>query len=110
MRGKKGARHLDPDDPPRRRANKQPGHGTYDNDRPPVFTVKGRQSGKLRCFVREGSGMGSCLEVLAECVGASTSVVNTDEWSGYARVESNTGITHRTVRHGYDADGRREWS
>lgn len=110
MRGKKGARHLDPDDPPRRRANKQPGHGTYDNDRPPVFTVKGRQSGKLRCFVREGSGTGSCLEVLAECVGASTSVVNTDEWSGYARVESNTGITHRTVRHGYDADGRREWA
>lgn len=75
-----------------------------------MFTVKGRQSGKLRCFVREGSGTGSCLEVLAECVGASTNAVNTDEWSGYARIEASIGIIHRTVKHGYDADGRREWS
>lgn len=38
------------------------------------------------------------------------SVLNTDEWSGYGRVESSIGISHRTVRHGYDEDGRREWA
>src|SRR5258708_7608598 len=32
--GKKSEPHLDPADPPRRRANKQRGHGTYENDRP----------------------------------------------------------------------------
>lgn len=34
--GKKDELHADPADPPRRRANQRPGHGTYDNDRPPV--------------------------------------------------------------------------
>jgi len=29
--GEKGDPHRDPDDPPRRRANKFNGHGTYDN-------------------------------------------------------------------------------
>ncbi len=109
-RGKKGERHLDPDDPPRRRANKKPGHGTYETDRPPIFTVKGRESGHLRCFVRKSSGTQSCLAVVGACVGVSTSVLNTDEWSGYARVEANVGISHRTVRHGYDEQGRREWA
>lgn len=75
-----------------------------------MFTVKGRKSGRLRCFVRESSGTQSCLEVVATCVGISTSVLNTDEWSGYARVESRISIIHRTVRHGYDEHGRREWA
>jgi len=48
MRGKKGDYHGDPDDPPRRRANKQRGHGTYDNDRPPIVGTVGRQSGQVR--------------------------------------------------------------
>ena len=43
-RGKKGDKHRDPCDPPRRRANKRRGHGTYENDRPPV--VGNRRSGK----------------------------------------------------------------
>ncbi len=33
--GEKGVPHTDPEDPPRRRANKQRGHGTFDNDRRP---------------------------------------------------------------------------
>jgi transposase len=48
--------------------------------------------------------------VAAGCVGLATSVLNTDECSGYARVESNIRITHRTVRHSYEQDGRREWA
>jgi hypothetical protein len=49
--GEKGDRHLDPDDPPRRRANKFNGHGTYDNDRPPILGVIGRTSGEV--FLQE---------------------------------------------------------
>ena len=48
MRGKKGELHPDEDDPPRCRANKQRGHGTYDNDRPPIVGTVGRQSGQVR--------------------------------------------------------------
>ena len=41
--GEKGERHLDASDPPRRRGNKRRGHGTYDNDRPPIVGTKGRE-------------------------------------------------------------------
>ena len=51
MRGKKGKPHTDPDDPPRCRANKQRGHGTYDNDRPPIVGTVGRESGQVRLRV-----------------------------------------------------------
>jgi transposase-like protein len=46
--GKKGVPHTDPEDPPRRRANARPGHGTWENDRPPVCGVAGRESGAIR--------------------------------------------------------------
>ena len=42
--GEKGERHDDPNDPPRRRGNKRRGHGTYDNDRPPIVGTMGRES------------------------------------------------------------------
>jgi transposase len=51
-RGKKGDRHLDPDDPPRRRANKRRGHGNYENDRPPIVGSVGRQTGEVRLRVQ----------------------------------------------------------
>lgn len=51
MRGRKGTRHLDPEDPPRRRANKRRGHGTYENDRPPIVGTIGRESGQVRLRV-----------------------------------------------------------
>ena len=47
--GEKGDwRPLDASDPPRRRGNKRRGHGTYENDRPPIVGTKGRKSGLLR--------------------------------------------------------------
>lgn len=49
--GAKGEKHDDPDDPPRRRANKRPGAGTMDNDRPPVLGVGGRTTGQIRLTV-----------------------------------------------------------
>ena len=51
MRGKKSAPHLSPSDPPRRRANKRKGRGTYANDRPPILGTVGRQSGQVRLRV-----------------------------------------------------------
>ena len=49
--GKKGEWHPDPNDPPLRRANKQRGHGTYANDRPPIVGTVGRESGQVRLRV-----------------------------------------------------------
>jgi transposase-like protein len=37
--GEKGEKHPDPEDPPRRRANKRKGRGTFENDRPPILGV-----------------------------------------------------------------------
>ena len=51
MRGKKGHRHADPADPPRRRANKRRGRGTFENDRPPVLGLVGRESRQVRLEV-----------------------------------------------------------
>jgi transposase len=53
MRGKKGKKHSAPDDPPRRRANKLRGHGTWDTDRPPVLGVVGRETGLVQLWVAE---------------------------------------------------------
>lgn len=51
--GEKGTLHPNPSDPPRRRANKIKGHGTWNNDRPPVFGVVGRESGQIRIEVKK---------------------------------------------------------
>ncbi len=51
MRGKKGDEHFDPADPPRRRANKRRGRGTYANDRPPILGTVGRDTGQVRLRV-----------------------------------------------------------
>ena len=53
--GEKGKKHADPTDPPRRRANKVRGHGTWDNDRPPIAGVVGRESSAIRLKVCKNS-------------------------------------------------------
>src|SRR5512135_1058338 len=62
-RGKKGIPHDDPADPPRRRANRRRGHGTFATDRPPVAGVVGRESGEVRLEVIE-SASGAELEAI----------------------------------------------
>ncbi len=52
MRGKKGTPHPDVLDPPRRRANKRRGRGTFENDRPPVVGVVGRNTAQVRIRVK----------------------------------------------------------
>ncbi len=102
-RGKKGEPHLDPDDPPRRRANKARGHGTWENDRPPVAAVVGRESAEIRPTVLHNSAR---KDLEPEVLGATRpgTVVNTDEWGAYNRL-SGSGRGHVTVCH-----KTREWA
>jgi transposase len=108
--GKKGEPHTDPADPPRRRANKRTGHGTYETDRPPIFSVVGRESGTTRYFVRERTDAETCQGVVRSTVPEGASVLYTDEWGGYARVETDLGMAHATVKHGKAGSEGREWA
>ena len=109
-RGKKSTPHLDPDDPPRCRANKERGHGTYETDRPPIFSIAERESGTVRYFVGNNAGGSDCRDIIESTVPRGAATLYTDEWSGYRRVEHELEIRHATVRHGRDDEGRREWA
>jgi transposase len=106
--------HDDPDDPPRRRANKAVGHGTWDGDRPPVPGVVGRTGGRLFLRVGRRSWAAELVHqtVLPRTVPGAT--VYTDEWAGYQSL-SSAGRGHATVNHNAgewarddDGDGVRE--
>jgi|SRR5579862_2558716 len=103
--GEKGRPHPDPADPPRRRANKQRGHGTFDNDRPPIAGLVGRGSGQIRLRVLLHSDRKE-LEpfVVDKTVVAVT--VHTDEWKAYDHLPA-TGRARKAVCH---APGKREWA
>ena len=105
--------HTDPDDPPRRRANKARGHGTWDNDRPPICGVVGRENGQVRLTVAEHSDGATLRKVVRKATWPGATV-NTDEWRGYDRLPE-MGRTHATVCHAEgewarddDGDGIRE--
>ena len=100
MRGKKGDIHTDPADPPRRRANKQRGHGTYENDRPPIVGCVGCTSGQVRLRMVKHTDAPT-LEQQVHQFTAQTAWVNTDDWRGYNHLDR----THVTVNHGI-----REWA
>jgi len=64
------------------------GHGTWDNDRPPVLGVVGRQSGQLYLHVAHHSTRaGLEPQVLAHTQPGTT--VNTDEWGAYNHLSEN---------------------
>ncbi len=109
-RGKKGDRHPDPKDPPRGRANKRRGHGTYDNDRPPIIGSVGRRTGEARLRVIKHTDKETLLPHVHGYT-PSEATVYTDEWRAYERIARK----HRTVKHGIkewarddDGDGIRE--
>lgn len=110
MRGKKGCEHFDPNDPPRRRANKQRGRGTYTNDRPPIVGTVGRQSGQVRLRVVKDT-KGETLLAHVHAFTRAGSQLYTDEYQSYNHVIR----PHATVVHGAhewarddDGDGIRE--
>ena len=111
--GEKGVPHLDPEDPPRRRANRVPGHGSWDNDRPPVCGVVGRESGRIRLGVERHADGPTLCEGVRRATWPMTTV-NTDEWPAY-RGLPGSGRRHVTVCHAAggwarddDGDGIRE--
>ncbi len=95
--GEKGVPHEDPEDPPRCRANKIKGHGTMENDRPPVVGIVGRESGTVRLEVVAHSDQ-ETLEAFVDKATKSQAMVYTDEWSGYDHVPE-LGRGHATVCH-----------
>ena len=103
--GGKSDRHCDPDDPPRRRANKQRGHGTWDTDRPPVWGIVGRHTGQVRLKVVRNSTR-KTLEPKVLQATRPGSVVNTDEWGAYHHL-SAAHRHHKTVCH---TPGKRCWA
>jgi transposase-like protein len=105
MRGKKGIPHRDPDDPPRRRGNKQRGHGTFATDRPPVAGVVGRDTGLVRLWVLQHTDRED-LQAFVEPLTRPDVIVYTDEWVGYQWV-AETGRSHATMCH---TPGQREWA
>jgi len=106
-RGKKGTLHPDPEDPPRRRANKVNGHGCWDNDRVPILGVVDRGSGQLSLKVLHSSG---AREVHPEMLRRTSAgaIVNTDEWHAYDWLPRD-GRIRRNVCH-KDESGRQEWA
>jgi transposase len=110
-RGKKSTPHRDPTDPPRRRANKRKGHGTYANDRPPIISIISRETGEQRFWVGDHADRRTCHELIMENLPAGSTRLYTDEWQSYR----GSHPAHVTVRHGVyewarddDGDGRRE--
>lgn len=95
--GEKGILHPEPSDPPRVRANKKKGIGTYDNDRPPVQGFFGRESKQIRLNVCLGARIDQ-IQPKVESQTPDDCLVCTDESNAYNRV-SHSGRMHATVNH-----------
>ena len=114
MRGKKGDPHRDPDDPPRRRANKSRGRGTYENDRPPIVGMVGRGTGWASFTVCPDTKKETLQAVVTEGT-ANEATVFTDENRSYLWLESEEeSRTRKAIDHDstwaedQDGDGTRE--
>lgn len=110
MRGKKGTPHLDPADPPRRRANKRRGRGTYEHDRPPIVGTVGRNTGQVRLRLKHNTTAATLCGHVHRFTRPGA-VVYTDESDSYAALQR----PHATVCHSHkewarddDGDGIRE--
>jgi transposase len=100
-RGKKSTPHPDPTDPPRCRANKQRGRGTYANDRPPIIGVISRESGECRYWVVAHADRPTSREIIEASLPPNSTLLFTDEGTNYTDVHPQ----HKTVCH-----GQREWA
>ena len=101
--GEKGEKHPDQEDPPRRRANKRKGRGTFENDRPPILGVVGRHSGQIRITVCDSVKQTTIQPKVEHDTKADISIY-TDECHAYEHL-SETGRSHSHVNH-----SQREWA
>jgi len=91
-----GKKRTPPRDPPRRRANKRTGHGTYANDRPPTISLISRETGEQRFWVGNHADRRMCQALIAENMLPDGTQRYTGEWQSY----QNSHPAHATVRHG----------
>jgi hypothetical protein len=82
-RGEISTPHPDPDDPPRRRAHKLRGHGTYANHSPPIIVMISRDTAEQRLWICNHAVKRTCHDLLAENIPAGGITLYTDEWQGY---------------------------
>jgi transposase-like protein len=101
--GEKGVLHSDPEDPPRRRANKAQGYGTWETDRPPVLGIVGRESGQVQLILKKSARADLEPSVLDATQDGTT--VNTDEWGAYYHLPE-AQRKHPTLCHTL---GKRVW-
>jgi len=106
--------HTDPGDPPRRRANKAFGHGTWDNDRVPIAGAVGRDSGRLDLKVVRRPTRAELVDDFVVPATHEGAAVYTDDWCVYASLPG-LGRRHASVNHSHsewarddDGDGERE--
>lgn len=105
MRGKKGEEHFDPTDPPRRRANKQRGRGTYANDRPPILGTVGRETGQVRIRVVRDT-KAATLTAHHHQFTRPESIANTDEYRSYNGLQRERDtVCHSNREYARDDDG-----
>lgn len=105
MRGKKGEKHLIPEDPPRRRALRIKGHGTYANDLVPIVGTVGRQTKQLRLRVIQRTDAATLLAHVQRFT-KRKAIVYTDEWQGYNDLPRKQAmVKHRIKEWARDDDG-----
>lgn len=105
MRGKKGDKHLDPHDPPRCRANKRRGRGTYANDRPPIVGTVGRYSGQTRLRVCLDTKSRTLTQHVHQFTRKDTHLF-TDEYQSYNHViRRRSTVCHGEHEWARDDDG-----
>jgi hypothetical protein len=82
--GEKGIPHRDPNDPPRRRANSRRGRGSWDNDRPAVVGVAGRehQTLHLRVCRRTNRGLSNRSSSRTPCRAVISTPTNGEPTDG----------------------------
>jgi transposase len=109
--GKTSTPPRDPAAPPRRRAKKRQGHGTYAHDRPPIISVIARETGEQRFWVCDHANTRTCHSLIADNVPTGNTRLYTDEWQSY----HGSHPAHATVCHGAhewardaEGEGRRE--
>lgn len=81
-RGKKGDEHFEWYDPPRRRARKRRGRGTFANDCPPVLGIIGRETGAIRLRVGQDTKRLTLCGFVEQFTSVET-LVYTDEYASY---------------------------
>src|SRR3954470_22357748 len=92
-RGKKSTPHPEPTDPPRCRANKRRGRGTYANDRPPSIGVISRETGECRYWVVAHADGPTSRESIEASLPPNSTLLFTDEGTNYTGVHPH----HKTV-------------